>query len=177
MVMKSARKSYGFTIVELVIVIAVIAILAAISIVAYNGIQERARNTKITQDLESLQKSISLARTFSGKTLTGITGAGYTANSCVSKAAGTNLATLAKTDSCWANYTSALTKIYEAGGGDVRGLVDPWGRPYFIDENEGESSTSCNMDVIAAYAYPFNNGSRTNSVTVPLSGYSGCSTT
>ena len=32
----------GFTIVELLIVIVVIAILAAITIVAYNGIQNRA---------------------------------------------------------------------------------------------------------------------------------------
>lgn len=40
------RKSVsGFTIVELLIVIVVIAILAAISVVAYGGIQERAKNS------------------------------------------------------------------------------------------------------------------------------------
>jgi len=38
--------SRGFTIVELLIVIVVIAILAAISVVAYNGIQQRANNTQ-----------------------------------------------------------------------------------------------------------------------------------
>lgn len=41
--MKRWAKSPGFTIVELLIVIVVIAVLAAITVVAFNGIQERAR--------------------------------------------------------------------------------------------------------------------------------------
>ena len=42
--MRTQRQS-GFTVVELLIVIVVIAILAAITIVAYNGIQDRAKNS------------------------------------------------------------------------------------------------------------------------------------
>ena len=48
----------GFTIVELLIVIVVIAILAAISIVAYNSIQERARFSKMRADFSTLQKVV-----------------------------------------------------------------------------------------------------------------------
>lgn len=53
-----AQKQTGFTIVELLIVVVVIAILAAITIVSYNGIQERTANTKIMNDLKSMQKLI-----------------------------------------------------------------------------------------------------------------------
>jgi prepilin-type N-terminal cleavage/methylation domain-containing protein len=42
---KNLRKQGGFTIVELLIVIVVIAILATISIVAYTGIQNRAKTS------------------------------------------------------------------------------------------------------------------------------------
>lgn len=43
--MKRGQKQKGFTVVELLIVIVVIGILAAITIVAYNGIQNRAINS------------------------------------------------------------------------------------------------------------------------------------
>lgn len=54
------HRSGGFTIVELLIVIVVIGILAAIVIVAYNGIQDRARDAQRKSDIASVQKKIEL---------------------------------------------------------------------------------------------------------------------
>mgnify|MGYP000863723167 CR=1 FL=1 len=51
------RKTHGFTIVELLIVIVVIAIIAAITVVAYSGIQSRARDAPRKQDITSLIKA------------------------------------------------------------------------------------------------------------------------
>jgi prepilin-type N-terminal cleavage/methylation domain-containing protein len=52
--LKKARSS-GFTIVELLIVIVVIGILAALVIVTYNGIQQKARDTERKTDIKALQ--------------------------------------------------------------------------------------------------------------------------
>jgi prepilin-type N-terminal cleavage/methylation domain-containing protein len=50
----------GFTIVELLIVIVVIAILAAVTIVAYNGISSRATVSSLQSDLENAAKRLKL---------------------------------------------------------------------------------------------------------------------
>lgn len=52
------RHNHGFTIVELLIVIVVIAILAAITIVAYNGIQNRARDAQRLSDITAIAKAL-----------------------------------------------------------------------------------------------------------------------
>lgn len=56
------KATSGFTIVELLIVIVVIAILATISIVAYNGIQDRAIGSTVKSDLANFAKKIEMAR-------------------------------------------------------------------------------------------------------------------
>ena len=56
--MKTNRR--GFTIVELLIVIVVIAILAAITIVAYNGLQGRARDAQRHEDIKTIAKALEL---------------------------------------------------------------------------------------------------------------------
>ena len=51
-------KAKGFTLVELLIVIVVIAILAAITIIAYNGIQQRAHTSAQKTAASTLHKKI-----------------------------------------------------------------------------------------------------------------------
>ena len=60
------HKRHGFTIVELLIVIVVIAILATITIVAYNGIQQRARTSSRLSAIRSIQKGLEAYRAING---------------------------------------------------------------------------------------------------------------
>lgn len=56
-------KQKGFTIVELLIVIVVVGILAAITIVAYSGIQDRAQKATLTSDLTNASKQLKIDQT------------------------------------------------------------------------------------------------------------------
>jgi prepilin-type N-terminal cleavage/methylation domain-containing protein len=171
------KSTNGFTIVELLVVVIVIGILAAITIIAYSSIQGKAQSTKMTSDLSELSKAIQSARISRGKTLIGMTNSTYTASGCASKPAGTDLAALPKSDLCWVQYLKTLDVISTASGMNVKNMVDPWGRPYYIDENEGENG-GCGRDIIRAYAMPFDGGNSYNgdstTVYIPVSGFSGC---
>jgi len=84
MVYRGLKHSRGFTIVELLIVIVVIGILAAITIVAYNGIQTRARNAQVIAGVNVYKKAIELYNVDNGSypLTTGCLGAGYPSNAC-----------------------------------------------------------------------------------------------
>lgn len=183
---RKIHSSNAFTIVELLIVIVVIAILAAISVVAYNGVQARAQQSKINSDLGQLQKAISGARINAGVSLRYVTGCTHTGgaisncsvgsspDSCYHAPSGTDLKTLSQ---CITQYNLTLTRISDASGIDVKNLLDPWGRPYYIDENEQEPSpTSCTRDKIAVYALPHVTNSQValqNQILIPNS-IAGC---
>ncbi len=126
-------KQTGFTIVELLIVIVVIGILAAITIVAFNGIQERARVQQANSELNALAKAIQSARINTDKTLFAITGSGCT-----------NCSTQAR-------YELTLDLIGAAAGMNLSDLKqgDSWGNKYVIDENEDEQvANPCRRDGI-----------------------------
>lgn len=63
---KKAR-SQGFTIVELLIVIVVIGILAALVVVTYNGIQQKARDTERKTDINALHGQLEAYQAQNGK--------------------------------------------------------------------------------------------------------------
>lgn len=124
---KNKTQSSGFTIVELLIVIVVIGILAAIVIVAYNGVQEASRVARANTDLATLNKAIQTARLNTNKTLLAVTGSNCTR--CFDQA----------------RYELTLDMISAASGINLAALKagDPWGMKYGIDENEGEGASPC----------------------------------
>lgn len=78
---KNMKEQKGFTIVELLIVIVVIGILAAIVIVAFNGIQNRAKATKASGLASSVMKKAEAYNAEEGRyplTTAEITGAATT---------------------------------------------------------------------------------------------------
>ncbi|MDT4856622.1 Type II secretion system protein G precursor [compost metagenome] len=77
-------KQPGFTIVELLIVIVIIGILAAITIVAYNGIQNRAIEASVRSDMANAGKKLELLKaeltTYPAQTDAGLEAAGIQLN-------------------------------------------------------------------------------------------------
>lgn len=167
------KKQRGFTIVELLIVIVIIAILAVITIVAYNGMQDRARISKVNGDISSLVKAMHIARNSANSTLLGITGNGCTRCACpYTNGDTTDYSTLPKTHSCWTSYVNTINKIALASGINLDSVKDgdPWGAPYAIDENEGENG-ACNYDSIWSFGKSRNANGGTNVGNKTLSHY------
>ena len=82
--MFTKNKQNGFTIVELLIVIVVIGILAAITIVAYNGVQKRANGSAASSALTQSAKKLSLYQVDNGQYPATLSEAGISTNGNIS---------------------------------------------------------------------------------------------
>lgn len=96
-------KQRGFTIVELLIVVVIIAILAAITIVAYNGIQNRAKTSAAQSQAASIVKKF--------EALNAVKGAYYSTNGAGVTGANINTYAAALPVSTEANVDSTATVI------------------------------------------------------------------
>jgi len=64
--MHTQQKQAGFTIVELLVVIVIIGILAAITIVSFNGVQNKANDVAVQSDLKNIAKQFELYKLDNG---------------------------------------------------------------------------------------------------------------
>ena len=55
------QKRKGFTLIELLVVIAIIGLLATLAVVAFNGAQTKARDSKRVADMQSVSSAIAAA--------------------------------------------------------------------------------------------------------------------
>ena len=116
------KTTSGFTIVELLIVIVVIAILAAISVVAYNGIQLRAENNKTIVAANQTLKLLTLYKEINGTypnsgTKYACIGSGYQGDVCFSSP---SVGTTAEVN---ATFNTALQSVGTLPNGSTKNLT------------------------------------------------------
>lgn len=127
----------AFTLIEMLIVIVIIGILAAALIPKVQGIQERAKYTRVEKDFQLFQTSVFMAQTNTNKDLRAITESDCSMcfNSCRDWLD-------SKHPDCTQGWLDALRKIEEASWMQSGGLhsleKDPRWNPYLLNENEGE---------------------------------------
>lgn len=64
--MSAPKKQQGFTLIELMVTISIIAILAAVGIVVYSSAQKSGRISKRVQDLKAIQGALELYKSATG---------------------------------------------------------------------------------------------------------------
>jgi len=167
----------AFTLIELLIVIAIIGILASIVLVSLNAARSKAKQAKASLELKQMSTLIQMAQNQNGKSLKDITS--NTCSDCDCRS-GADMTTVPTSHACYTNWSAARIAIAaETGqGADAFDdpVTDPWGSPYGLDENEGELSGSpCIPDSLRSYGPDgmFDTGDDV-AVVIPFSGNYSC---
>jgi len=121
-----SRYRSGFTIVELLIVIVVIGILAAITIVVYNGIQQRGRDAGRKSDVAAIAKALHLYQIDNGPM--------YTSSGCGSGGNGNG----------WFNHN------YSPPGNNMNTCLKIGG---YLSKDIKDTAINCGVGELSCHAY------------------------
>ena len=142
-------KARGFTIVELLIVIVVIAILAAITIVAYNGIQNRAKTSSGQAAANSLVKKFEALNAIKGVYYSNTTAAGVAGSALNTYSAAAPVAGEATIDNAGTVLAATGTAPYGLSASTAVGTVAAWAcangaaaNVYYWDFTTGATATA-----------------------------------